>query len=459
MARIPRPTNLIVLACALALASAYASCAQAAWIPGGNVLASGPSNQITPILTSDGAGGVFVYWSDDGATAGLQLLGQHVGFDGTFLWALAGLSVPIPFNSTDFSPRPTTDQQGGSIALSWSNLSTAHAQRLNAAGAQQWGTSGVDLYTTPALTTGINITPIPAGGTSPTTDPVGVIATWDEQVSPTGSLDIYAQRLDASGAPMWGTLASPLVVCGATGDQSAEVVCTDGPSGPSNTHGAYVAWYDQRSLPSIYINRLSNAGVAAWPDGIQLLSLNTLSAGPYMDYFGSNSALVVWTDTRRTGNADFYAQKVLPNGTVAWTPDGVPICEASGSRSLVFMVPSGSGGEILAWADSRSDIADVYAQSIDANGNRLWGVGGIPVGVATNRQIVDGIVADGSGGAYIFWFDRRTVTNSDLWGQHLDSNSNALWTPGGLLLVPLHITPGILSLSSMSDGAGGFILA
>jgi hypothetical protein len=443
-----------VLATALAVTRA-----QAGWIPGGNVLASGPSNQTVPILTSDGSGGVFVFWSDDGATPGLQYVGQHVGSDGTLLWAPAGLSVPIPFNSADFSPGPITDQQGGCIVLDWSALSIAHAQRLNAVGAPQWGSSGVDLYTTPALTTGTNMIPIPAGGTSPTTDPVGVIATWEEKVSPTGTLDIYAQRLDASGAPLWGTLANPTLVCGALGDQNSEAICTDGPSGPSSTHGAYVAWYDLRNFASIYINRLSNAGLALWGSGIDLLSLNTLSSGPYMDYFGSNSALVVWTDTRVASNFGIYAQKVLPDGSVAWTPDGTLICQASGSRTGIFMTSSGSGGEILAWDDSRSDVSDVYAQAIDANGNPLWGASGVAVGVATNRQLVDGVVPDGSGGAFIFWFDRRAGTNSDLWGQHLDSNGNALWTPGGLLLVPLHITPGILELSSMSDGAGGFILA
>jgi hypothetical protein len=123
------------------------------------------------------------------------------------------------------------------------------------------------------------------------------------------------------------------------------------------------------------------------------------------------------------------------------------------------MIPSGSGGEIIAWTDSRTDIADVYAQKLDVNGNRLWGVGGLPVCVAANRQIVTQLVPDGAGGAYLFWFDRRTVTNSDIYGQHLDSNGNALWTADGLLIVPLHITPGLLFDCALPTGGGGFLMS
>jgi hypothetical protein len=180
----------------------------------------------------------------------------------------------------------------------------------------------------------------------------------------------------------------------------------------------------------------------------------TVTAGPCIDYFGSNSALVVWVE----GNASMHAQKVLLNGTLAWTAGGTTICNAAGFETLIHMVPSGSGGELLAWTDSRSDgLGDVYAQAIDSNGNPLWGSGGLPVCVEPSRQLVDGMVSDGAGGAFIFWFDKRDGVNTNLFGQHLDSNGNALWTANGLELAPLH-APGILELDALADGTGGFFL-
>jgi hypothetical protein len=148
---------------------------------------------------------------------------------------------------------------------------------------------------------------------------------------------------------------------------------------------------------------------------------------------------------------------VLPDGTMAWAADGVPICQAAGSRTPEAMMPFGSGGELIAWDDSRTDINDVYVQAIDASGNRLWGTGGRAVCTATNRQIVDALLPDNAGGAYVIWYDKRTGHN-ELYGQHLDSSGNALWTANGLLLVPLHSLP--LSIGSpLADGAGGFYLA
>jgi len=437
----------------------FANPARAAWTIGGNVLASGPSNQAGPYLVSDGSGGVFVYWTDDGAPAGQQIMAQHVNAVGSALWTAGGINVPIPAKTGDIMTLPVTDQQGGSILIVNSlPLGLSSAQRLDSSGAGLWGSTGVNLFSTTPQVTPPYPVEIAAGGSSPTTDPVGAIAAWDEQVSPTGSDDIYAQRLDASGTPLWGSLASPTIVCSADGAQGSEVICTDGPSGTFGTHGAWIAWSDARLIAyQIYINRISNGGTASWPDGVAVLSLASNVAGPYMDYFGSNSALVTWSDSRN-GEDDIYGQKVLPSGAMAWAANGVRIVAASGGRSNISMVPSGSGGEILAWFDNRFDSGDVYAQAIDASGNALWDVAGVPVCVEPNRQIIDGLVSDGSGGAYVLWLDKRNGTTWAIYGQHLDSSGNALWDANGKLLVPLAITTGILEMDAIPDGVGSFYL-
>jgi len=101
-----------------------------------------------------------------------------------------------------------------------------------------------------------------------------------------------------------------------------------------------------------------------------------------------------------------YAPRILAvcllflssNAHAQWQPDGVPICTAASSQFGPKIVADGSGGAILAWYDGRSGTFDypIYAQRVNAAGVSQWPANGVALTVAGGDFT---IVADGSGGA------------------------------------------------------------
>src|SRR5207247_5927542 len=82
------------------------------------------------------------------------------------------------------------------------------AQRVSAAGAPQWTANGVALCAAADNQLYPTITPDSAGG---------AILTWEDNRSHT-SYDIYAQRVNAAGAPQ--STADGVALCTASGYQS-----------------------------------------------------------------------------------------------------------------------------------------------------------------------------------------------------------------------------------------------
>jgi hypothetical protein len=127
----------------------------------------------------------------------------------------------------------------------------------------------------------------------------GMIVAWEDYrndlASPTDSVDIYAQRFDASGNVMWG--ANGLAICTEPAAQQSPVICSDGQG------GAIIAWQDLRNV---------------------------------------------------SANYDIYVQSVAANGTVKWAADGVQLCGAANSQVLQVIVPDGSKGAIVGWRDFRT---------------------------------------------------------------------------------------------------------
>lgn len=205
-----------------------------------------------------------------------------------------------------------------------------------------------------------------------------------------GEYDIYAQRFDAGGTPQWAQ--DGVLVCAAEYDQQFPLAVPDGAG------GVIVAWQD---------GRLGDDGM------------------------------------------EIYAQRLLPDGSPAWTLDGVPVCThapdlADPPTAFSHVVCSdGSGGVITAWRDTRSDPVlantEIYAQRISSSGAALWALNGVEVlgfGAkkwATRNPI---IAPDGSGGAVVVWQDARNsaTTANDLYAQRVTAAGSAAWTANGLVL-------------------------
>jgi hypothetical protein len=170
---------------------------------------------------------------------------------------------------------------------------------------------------------------------------------------------------------------------------------------------------------------------------------------------GSGGMIVVWED-HRGSDTDIYAQRVDAQGNALWTLNGVPVITFTGEQTAPALVSDGSHGAIVAWADARGGVGDIIAQRLDASGSRLWTANGVIVCSATNAQLVVRAVADGSGGAFLAWQDYRNG-NYDIYAQRLNSSGVAQWRSNGAPACSLATTQDLPTLTI--DGQGGVFLA
>jgi len=229
----------------------------------------------------------------------------------------------------------------------------------------------------------------------------GAIVTWEDYRS--GNNDIYAQRVNAAGAVQWTT--NGVALCTAAGDQEYPTIISDGAG------GAIATWYDYRSGSNydIYAQRVNASGAVQWTtDGVALCTAAGDQQYPAIVSDGAGGAIVTWEDYRSGSNYDIYAQRVNASGAVQWTTNGVALCTATGNQGVPKMTSDGAGGAIVTWPDGRNGNGDIYAQRVNAAGAVLWTANGVAICTAPGDQRSPTITSDGAGGAIIIWLDYRT---------------------------------------------------
>jgi len=144
----------------------------------------------------------------------------------------------------------------------------------------------------------------------------GAIVAWGDSRSDGG--DVYAQRLDPGGNPVWGINGLP--VCSAENTQAVPRITGDG------NGGAIVAWGDQRPSPTnadLNVRGVTLQGGLFGPSSSLPVATAPPSGGQGWIAITPSvpgSAIVAWGDTRSPNNNDVYANLVTPQGI---TPPGV----------------------------------------------------------------------------------------------------------------------------------------
>jgi hypothetical protein len=261
--------------------------------------------------------------------------------------------------------------------------------------------------------------------------------------------DIYAQRIDARGNVEWAENGVP--VCTATGQQYYPQAVSDG------SGGAIIVWIDARSgIAGIYAQRLSDEGLPMWTaDGVAVCSSVYDQYTFAMSGDGSGGAIIAWAESR-AGNSDVYAQRIRANGSAAWASGGTVVCDASENQLSPSLVPDGSGGAVIAWGDNRSGDEDVYLQWINADGSPVWAAGGVAVCTADSMQAAPHIIADGSGGVIVTWVDGRGGKR-DVYAQRVDATGAARWAADGVPVCTAGGNKG--GIAAITDGARGAIVS
>lgn len=152
----------------------------------------------------------------------------------------------------------------------------------------RWLPDGVEVCAEAAEQQSPRITPDGAGG---------AIIAWEDERG--GNQDIYAQRVDSGGTPLWDADGMP--VSTAAGSQCDQRLVSDGAG------GTIITWEDERGGDwDIYTQRVDSAGERLWENG--------------------------------PGSGDY---------------NGIPVCTAVNNQENPRITTNGEGGAIITWQDLR----------------------------------------------------------------------------------------------------------
>jgi hypothetical protein len=316
-----------------------------------------------------------------------------------------------------------------------------YIQKIDASGAVLWTVDGVPVCQAANDESDPRLISDGAGG---------AIVTW-EDARPSISFDVFAQRIDASGTPMWATDGIP--ICDMNGNQQNPTIVSD------DAGGAIIVWQDVRNGPAdIWAQRVDADGDTLWQaNGVEICAAPRAQLNPVAIASGAGGAIACWVDRRGAGLGDIYARLVDANGVVQWTANGVALCTNEFDQSVPVLVSDGAGGAIAAWADARSGTRDIFARRVDNAGIALWTVDGVAVCDLADDQNNPAIVGDAMGGAIVAWEDNRDAASYDIYAGHIDGNGIQSWTAGGVALctAPLNqVEPAITT-----DASNGAIVA
>lgn len=254
----------------------------------------------SPALVADGAGGAFVVWAD--ARGGWRA--NRLDRDGALLWNADG--VPVCALGAPRNLRATADGAGGFVAA-WDRTDGTGffrdivAQRVTGAGTLAWPDTGVVLCRAKLF----QRLPVPVADGSG-----GAIVAWeDNRVFHLGQ--VFAQRVDAGGAALWAADGVPLCATNMTRPYPAIA--------PDGAGGAVVAWQDGRNENvDVYAQRVDGSGAPLWAaNGVPVGTAADTQSVIVLAADGAGGVFAGWADERDSLAAtDVYAAHLLGNGTL-----------------------------------------------------------------------------------------------------------------------------------------------
>lgn len=219
---------------------------------------------------------------------------------------------------------------------------------------------------------------------------------WEDERN--GATDIYRVLLDSTGNPLGPNRrvnddgaggADQYYTAVASGRDRHLITWTDGRAG-FNIYGQFI---DGTGQPIGGNRRINGEGAEA----LQWYS--------YCAMDSSNRSVVVWMDTRGGGSFEmyvrFFASDLSPVG-----PE-FRLSDSAGSQYYGSVAMNSTGRTVAVWMDERNGNSDIYAQVMDAEGNRIgpnFRVDGDP---GTSYQGYPACAVADDGSFAIAWEDTR----------------------------------------------------
>jgi len=386
----------------------------------GIVICNVDEPQIYPKICRSGAGDAIIAWTDyrEGSDQ-IDIYAQKVSSNGNIYWLDNGIMI---LNSTETNQwlQMCSDGMGGAI-MTWNqdipySESSIRAQRIDSNGNILWNSSGV--IVSYADNSSIGVPQICSDGVD------GANIVWHNM----DSFSIHAQRIDANGDLLWP--ANGKTVCLANCSHNFRI-CSDG------SGGVIITWADSRHYATnewdIYAQRIDSNGNLMWGthNGIAICNTIDYQYSPQICTDGAGGAIITWQDIRKGE----YAQRVDSAGNYLWGNNGSRFCENGGYD--ISIKSDGQNGAIIAFVTTEQEIPMIYAQKIDSNNNRLWGINGtiIYTGVYMDNFPDYPQICTDQGAAIISWQVKNYNTGTyEIYAQKIDAIGSLRWGTNGVII-------------------------
>jgi len=375
------------------------------WPAGGLPVASPTTvSRSVPHAVPDGAGGVFVAWSEPGPALRLQ----HLAADGNRVtgWPETGQLVPADGSGPSCAASSwgiAADDSGGVIVLAMAYQSRAWADRIRPDGvrAAGWPASGLTVLNDYSDSYGYSriegldfATGLGTAIGARVTLAKGCWATTDGCLPPYGYTLFQMIGVDQGGN---------------THSDYSDASAMNG--GWPDGRGAMLAWLGSRT-----ITRLTFGGPGPWLNNATFEPLRGGDLVALPD-FSVRVVGIEADDAAPVGALRLYLQALQSNGVHApgWPADGRRLTWSGTGQQVAPRILAASDGSLLVFdLDDRSGAPAIYVMKLDTDGYPLpgWDFGGQPlvegVGPIGRMKVVNGL----GGAGYVVWTDSRGGASS-----------------------------------------------
>ena len=381
------------------------------WSNNGIRISTSDSIQSSHKIIDDGKGGVYVAWTEVGVATYTDIYAQHIDSNGLALWAARGITIcDAVYTQNEISMCKDTSS---GFYISWTDNRTAittssdiYIQKVTASGTIGFALNGL----------AVNTKPKPQQSSYIVSDGLGnaFVSYLDYMGNAIAGYDVFVSKILSTGsAGGWATNVSSQ-----QGNEENQRLISD------SLGGAYIVWGLGTSTASgynIYAQRVNASGAIQWAaGGIAICNATGVQAKPQIVADGFGCAIISWEDGRNTLYPMIYTQRVNKFGVAKWTANGKVVgSTAVNSQSNCTLVANGAGGAVYVFEDARTastngGYLDIYAQQFDSLGVASWGTTGVAISTASNQQNFPKIIS-ANNGEYIFCWDDLRNGASDIY--------------------------------------------
>ncbi|MCA9303094.1 MAG: hypothetical protein KC996_03125 [Phycisphaerales bacterium] len=375
-----------------------ASSAHAQWSDDSTMhvtVADGAGEQVQPKVAAAPDGGSYVSWYS--SQTGYDVRLQRLDASGNEMWAHNGILIADRGFSSTQDYDLAVDTSGHAVLAFRDDRfggTKITVQRVAPDGSTPWGANGVQFG---------NGTDFVASPDIAITSEGGSVVAWGNDA------ETRLAGLGADGSVQWNsTIAHP----------------TGGTALVASMHGAdngsvIISWVQYVSFlgaKHLYAQKIDNAGAEAWASRVAVYDGGSLQFGNFPEFIGDGfgGALFSWYDTANGLNV--YAQRLASDGTEMYPHNGASVSTNPRERvapTIAFYPETGLTGVAWVELDNNQGSSGIYAQMLDASGNRMLGDSGVVVSPIDSNESGTPNAHMLQGNLAVMWIENNGVFGQD----------------------------------------------